>query len=72
MDRMYKEEWLPRMRSVESSSCHEDDNELLISSTYCHILQYNEDEIKSLDDVGAPVERIAKRQLCSHPGCLRY
>ena len=25
------------------------------SSTYCHILQYNEDEIKSLDDVGTHV-----------------
>jgi len=40
MDRMYKEEWLPRM------------------STYCHILQYSEDEIKSLDDVVFDIEQL--------------
>lgn len=40
MDRMYKEEWLPRM------------------STYCHILQYNEDEIKSLEDVAFDIEQL--------------
>lgn len=40
MDRMYKEEWLPRM------------------STYCHILQYSEDEIKSLDDVAFDIEQL--------------
>ncbi|CAF4429601.1 unnamed protein product, partial [Adineta steineri] len=40
MDRMYKEEWLPRM------------------STYCHILQYNENEIKTLDDVVFDIEQL--------------
>ncbi|CAF1114655.1 unnamed protein product [Rotaria sordida] len=40
MDRMYKEEWLPRM------------------STYCHILQYNENEIKTLDDIVFDIEQL--------------
>ncbi|CAF4200319.1 unnamed protein product [Rotaria magnacalcarata] len=40
MDRMYKEEFLPRM------------------STYCHILQYNENEIKALDDIVFDIEQL--------------
>jgi len=52
MDRMYKEEWLPRMRFVLLLFFYSiEKKNFFFYSTYCHILQYHEDEIKSLDDV---------------------
>jgi hypothetical protein len=46
---MYKDEWLPRMRFVFILSWRR--KKSVLFSTYCHILQYHEDEIKTLDDV---------------------
>ena len=48
IDRMSKEEWLPRMRSV--AIVRVTARTFFRLSTSCHILQSNEDEINTLDD----------------------